>query len=166
MKRGHCKAKFEDEACSCSEFRTQENHKEGGPCLNCGHYPVQHAEVSDPNDYFSDLLKKWVIKHDQLTIGCLLGCGSFGDVYSATYCGSDFAVKVLKEDLVDTHSLNEFRKEVLALASIRHPNCINFVGATDEAPFMIVTFVFLFYLFFFLIFIYFSLFFFTSSIVQ
>jgi predicted Ser/Thr protein kinase len=63
-----------------------------------------------------------------------IGEGSFGVVYKGVYNGEDVAIKVIKHTEDDVAFVEEFCKEVLALAELSHPNIVRFIGACLERP--------------------------------
>ncbi|KAF7820251.1 serine/threonine-protein kinase CTR1-like isoform X1 [Senna tora] len=69
-----------------------------------------------------------------------IGTGSFGTVLRADWRGSDVAVKILKVQGFDAERYEEFRKEVLLMKRLRHPNIVLLMGAVFQQPnFSIVT---------------------------
>jgi serine/threonine protein kinase len=75
----------------------------------------------------------------------LSGCLAVGQVYKASWHGTDVAVKVLKDDHLEMLLENElpddvekarneqqqqFEHEAALLSTLRHPNIVNFLGFT------------------------------------
>eukprot|EP01087_Luapelamoeba_hula_P020947 TRINITY_DN7230_c0_g1_i2.p1 TRINITY_DN7230_c0_g1~~TRINITY_DN7230_c0_g1_i2.p1 ORF type:complete len:1005 (-),score=128.15 TRINITY_DN7230_c0_g1_i2:404-3418(-) len=72
--------------------------------------------------------------------GNSLGTGSFGTVFKAQLHGKDVAVKKLSTQKFDEKTLDEFRKEVAIMSTLRHPNVLLFMGAcTQPGNLLIVT---------------------------
>ncbi|CAD7700660.1 unnamed protein product [Ostreobium quekettii] len=74
----------------------------------------------------------WLIEADELRRGSIIGEGAFGTTYHGIWRGAQVAVKCVpvqsKEDMIS------FLREVEALAGIRHPNILPFLGACIVAP--------------------------------
>ena len=73
----------------------------------------------------------------------LIGSGGSAEVYKAKYRGTEVAVKKLKQ-ISPTNAANvikEFRREITALAMLRHPGLVLFMGAgiTTEGNVCIIT---------------------------
>lgn len=76
----------------------------------------------------------------QLKLGKRIGKGSFGEVFHGTYLGSDVAVKKLPANKITPEFMAEFAREAALMRSLRHPNVVQFLGATmDEPDICIVT---------------------------
>lgn len=60
---------------------------------------------------------------------CLPFAGSCGTVYRGFWFGSDVAIKVFAEQEYSMDLLEDFRKEVLIMKRLRHPNIVLFMGA-------------------------------------
>lgn len=86
-------------------------------------------------------LERWEI--DPLLIknpGTSLGTGSFGTVFKAELHGKPVAVKKLSTQKFDDKTLDDFRKEVAIMSTLRHPNVLLFMGAcTQPGNLLIVT---------------------------
>lgn len=48
-----------------------------------------------------------------------------------TYKGQDVAVKTLREDAIEEKDKIEFDREVMIMRSLRHPNIVQFIGASN-----------------------------------
>jgi hypothetical protein len=73
-----------------------------------------------------------------------IGDGSFGDVYKAKWQGSDVAVKVLKEGIVDLPEfMGDFIREAATWSKLTHPNITQFFGIcwTKPSPYIVVEYV-------------------------
>lgn len=76
----------------------------------------------------------------QLKLGKRIGKGSFGEVFIGTYLGTDVAVKKLPANKITPEFMAEFAREASLMRSLRHPNVVQFLGATmDEPDICIVT---------------------------
>eukprot|EP00246_Nothoceros_aenigmaticus_P011252 TRINITY_DN2997_c0_g1_i2.p1 TRINITY_DN2997_c0_g1~~TRINITY_DN2997_c0_g1_i2.p1 ORF type:complete len:449 (+),score=57.07 TRINITY_DN2997_c0_g1_i2:63-1409(+) len=71
----------------------------------------------------------------------LIGKGSFGEIRKAQWRGTPVAVKKIIPALAnDDLVVKDFRHEVDLLVRIRHPNCVQFLGAvTKQKPLLLVT---------------------------
>lgn len=71
------------------------------------------------------------------------GEGTFGTVYRADYLGTDVAVKLANDDVIDTPGFDvRFRRECAILSQLHHPNILGVVAVIMDAPrrkFAIVT---------------------------
>ena len=71
---------------------------------------------------------------EELIFGRLLGEGSYGAVYQATYRGQKAAVKQVLSSNMDDHHLAKFKEEVMLLTTLHHPNVILLLGASWTLP--------------------------------
>eukprot|EP01103_Thecamoeba_quadrilineata_P014399 TRINITY_DN4290_c0_g2_i1.p1 TRINITY_DN4290_c0_g2~~TRINITY_DN4290_c0_g2_i1.p1 ORF type:complete len:1044 (-),score=175.75 TRINITY_DN4290_c0_g2_i1:118-2904(-) len=78
------------------------------------------------------------IDYAQLVFGKKLGEGAFGEVYRAHLWGMDVAVKKIK---IENHlfPITELTNEIALLKTLRHPNCVLFLGFTRPPNFCIIT---------------------------
>ncbi|KAJ6248969.1 f-box only protein [Anaeramoeba flamelloides] len=80
-----------------------------------------------------------IIKYEELNEICNLAYGSYGEVYLANWLGVDVAVKQLIPDQNNEEGKINYQNEVLTLASLRHLNIVEFLGATNKYPYCLVT---------------------------
>ena len=83
----------------------------------------------------------WVIKKKDIFL-CEreLGRGAYGWVKEATFQGCRVAVKCLHNEIISSYNLALFNREMNMAARCRHPNLLQFIGATskgDGAPFIV-----------------------------
>uniref|UniRef100_A0A7M4EFH6 Tyrosine-protein kinase n=1 Tax=Crocodylus porosus TaxID=8502 RepID=A0A7M4EFH6_CROPO len=83
--------------------------------------------------------KKWVLNHEDVTLGELLGKGNFGEVYKGTLKDkTPIAVKTCKEDLPQELKI-KFLSEARILKQYDHPNIVKLIGVcTQRQPIYIV----------------------------
>gem|GEM_PF-1407463 len=84
------------------------------------------------------------IQPEDLDFESKIGDGSFGDVYKATWQGSEVAVKVLKEGIADlSEFMGDFLREAATWSKLTHPNITRFFGIcwTKPSPYIIVEYV-------------------------
>ncbi|XP_039161908.1 serine/threonine-protein kinase EDR1 [Eucalyptus grandis] len=74
------------------------------------------------------------IQWEDLDIDELIGQGSYGKVYHASWNGTDVAVKEFWDQ-------DDFRQEVRIMRGLRHPNVVLFMGAVARPPSIIMEFL-------------------------
>ena len=84
----------------------------------------------------------WEIPFRRLERGKKIGAGGCGQVYCGRYGNRKVAIKELFATLMNPGDLDEFKKEAALLASVRHPNIVQFFGVsqTDESFFIVTEF--------------------------
>ncbi|XP_039991096.1 tyrosine-protein kinase Fes/Fps isoform X2 [Xiphias gladius] len=86
------------------------------------------------------LKDKWVLEHDDIILGQLIGRGNFGEVYSGRLrsCHTPVAVKSCKENLAPEHK-SKFLMEARILKQYDHPNIVKLIGVcTQKQPIYII----------------------------
>ena len=81
----------------------------------------------------------WVIRREDIELtGPELGLGGWATVTVAKFRGIQVAVKQIHNEIICDHNLQLFQREMNMAARLRHPNLIQFIGATMEGEMMIV----------------------------
>ena len=82
----------------------------------------------------------WLIVRDEITMtGEVLGRGGWGKVKVGIFRGTRVAVKTLHEVIVNDYYLQLFSREMDVASRVRHPNLLQFIGATRMGQLMIIT---------------------------
>ncbi|KAM5300496.1 tyrosine-protein kinase Fer isoform 2-T2 [Ctenodactylus gundi] len=83
--------------------------------------------------------KKWILNHEDVTLGELLGKGNFGEVYKGTLKDKTaVAIKTCKEDLPQELKI-KFLQEAKILKQYDHPNIVKLIGVcTQRQPVYII----------------------------
>ncbi|XP_035297058.1 tyrosine-protein kinase Fer isoform X2 [Cricetulus griseus] len=83
--------------------------------------------------------KKWILNHEDVSLGALLGKGNFGEVYKGTLKDKTaVAVKTCKEDLPQELKI-KFLQEAKILKQYDHPNIVKLIGVcTQRQPVYII----------------------------
>ncbi|XP_059405846.1 tyrosine-protein kinase Fer-like isoform X2 [Carassius carassius] len=83
--------------------------------------------------------KKWILNHEDVNLGELLGKGNFGEVFRGTLRDKTLvAVKTCKEDLPQDLKI-KFLSEARILKQYDHPNIVKLIGVcTQRQPIYIV----------------------------
>ena len=81
----------------------------------------------------------WVVRREEIELtGPQLGIGGWATVTVAKFRGIQVAVKRIHDEIISHHNLQLFQREMNMAARLRHPNLIQFIGATMEGEMMIV----------------------------
>ena len=81
----------------------------------------------------------WVVRREEIELtGPELGVGGWATVTVAKFRGTQVAVKRIHVEIISHHNLQLFQREMNMAARLRHPNLIQFIGATIEGEMMIV----------------------------
>uniref|UniRef100_A0A8C9Y792 Tyrosine-protein kinase n=1 Tax=Sander lucioperca TaxID=283035 RepID=A0A8C9Y792_SANLU len=86
------------------------------------------------------LKDKWVLEHNDIILGPLIGRGNFGEVYSGRLRSDNtpVAVKSCKENLAPEHK-SKFLMEARILKQYDHPNIVKLIGVcTQKQPIYII----------------------------
>ena len=67
-----------------------------------------------------------------------LGVGDWATVTVAKFRGAPVAVKRIHNQIISRHNIQLFQREMNIAATLRHPNLIQFIGATMEREMVIV----------------------------
>ena len=82
----------------------------------------------------------WLIERNEITVtGEVLGRGGWGEVKVGVFRGTRVAVKTLYEVIVNDYYLQLFSREMDVASRVRHPNLLQFIGATKVGQLMIIT---------------------------
>ena len=82
---------------------------------------------------------QWVVRREEIELtGPELGRGAWATVSVAKFRGAQVAVKRIHNQLVSRHNIHLFRREMNMAAKLRHPNLVQFIGATVEGDMLIV----------------------------
>ena len=101
------------------------------------------AETKQELRLFEDRLQAnsthWVVRREEIELtGPELGVGGWATVTVAKFRGIQVAVKRIHNQIISHHNLQLFQREMNMAARLRHPNLIQFIGATLEGDMMIV----------------------------
>ena len=81
----------------------------------------------------------WIVRRGEIELtGPQLGVGSWATVTVAKFRGAIVAVKRIHDKIVSHHNIQLFQREMNIAAKLRHPNLVQFIGATMEGEMMIM----------------------------
>ena len=81
---------------------------------------------------------QWVVRMEEIELtGPELGRGAWATVSVAKFRGLQVAAKRIHNQIVCRRNIQLFRREMNMAASLRHPNLVQFIGATVEGDMMI-----------------------------
>ena len=73
----------------------------------------------------------WIISREEIHMTeHILGRGGWGEVKVATFRGLHVAAKCLHELIISQYNISVFAREMSIAAKVRHPNLLQFIGAT------------------------------------
>ena len=82
----------------------------------------------------------WVVhRNDVIMTDKVLGRGAWAEVRVAHFHGLDVAAKVLHDTIISDYNVSLFACEMNIASKIRHPNLLQFIGATTEGNPIILT---------------------------
>ncbi|KAG9414799.1 hypothetical protein AC1031_008214 [Aphanomyces cochlioides] len=70
------------------------------------------------------------IPFDDLAFIKIIGRGASGEVIKASYLGTNVVCKRIRRDAISLASIQRFREEIELMSSLRHPNIVQFIGAS------------------------------------
>ena len=82
----------------------------------------------------------WAVRREEIMMtGPELGRGGWATVSVATFRGTQVAAKSIHNFILSPHNIQLFRREMNMAARLRHPNLVQFIGATIEGSLVILT---------------------------
>ena len=105
-------------------------------------YQQQIQALRQQNEHYRSQNQSttWVVNRREINLSEKeLGRGAYGWVKEATFRGCKVAVKCLHNELISDYNLHVFDREMTIAARCRHPNLLQFIGATNEGVPLIVT---------------------------
>ncbi|CAI5741132.1 unnamed protein product [Hyaloperonospora brassicae] len=70
------------------------------------------------------------INFNDLKLQKIIGAGAFGEVIKGTYCGTPVVVKRMLRTKITEDNLRMFGDEIQLMMNLRHPNIVQFIGAS------------------------------------
>ncbi|CAI5741229.1 unnamed protein product [Peronospora destructor] len=70
------------------------------------------------------------INFNDLKLQKIIGAGAFGEVIKGTYCGTPVVVKRMLRTKITQDNLRMFGDEIQLMMNLRHPNIVQFIGAS------------------------------------
>ena len=82
----------------------------------------------------------WIVRSEEVEMtGPELGRGGWAIVSVATFRGVRVAAKTIHRLIISHHNVQLFRREMNMAARLRHPNLVQFIGASMEGNMVILT---------------------------
>ena len=79
------------------------------------------------------MLFRSIIQRDEVIISeVVLGTGAWGNVYQGSFRGCQVAVKQIHDLILSPHNRRLFEREMSIASRCRHPNLLQFMGATNN----------------------------------
>ena len=86
------------------------------------------------------LENQWVVERREIQLtGPELGRGGWATVSVATFRGARVAAKLIHNEIVSPYNIQLFKREMDMASRIRHPNLLQFIGATNVGQMVILT---------------------------
>ena len=77
--------------------------------------------------------KDWIIQREEVLLSeNVLGKGAWGSVRQGTFRGCQVAIKEIHELILSPHNRRLFEREMSIASCCRHPNLLQFIGATND----------------------------------
>ena len=97
-------------------------------------------DLTEYEERLQQLETQWVVRRAEIQLtGPELGRGGWATVSVATFRRAKVAAKSIHRQIVSPHNLQMFQREMNMAARLRHPNLVQFIGATTEGEMMILT---------------------------
>ncbi|XP_020603118.1 cAMP-dependent protein kinase catalytic subunit-like isoform X2 [Orbicella faveolata] len=91
------------------------------------------AAQEELSEYQRHQPRDWIIQREEvLQSASVLGKGAWGEVREGTFRGCQVAVKEIHEIILSAHNRRLFEREMSIASCCRHPNLLQFIGATND----------------------------------
>ena len=125
--------------------RQQELEEESRVCRDRAAQAERRLALSEQRsqeheEQLQRLENQWVVERREIQLtGPELGRGGWATVSVATFRGACVAAKLIHDDIVSPYNIRLFRREMDMASRIRHPNLLQFIGATNVGQMVILT---------------------------
>ena len=97
-------------------------------------------EAREADERLQEIDSHWVVRQNEIQLTTEeLGRGGWAAVKVAVFRGTRVAAKCFFQQIVSPYNRRLFRREMSMASRIRHPNLVQFVGATLEGEMIILT---------------------------
>ena len=103
---------------------------------------VEYAEfrAREAEAQLHELQSHWIIPARDINLTEeKLGTGAYGEVKVATFRETRVAAKCYHQILISEHNFRLFQREIVMAARLRHPNLVQFIGASTERELVLLT---------------------------
>ena len=77
--------------------------------------------------------RDWIIQHEEIVLSeNILGKGAWANVFEGTFRGCQVAVKEIHDLILSDYNRRLFEREMSIASRCRHPNLLQFIGATNN----------------------------------
>ena len=77
--------------------------------------------------------RDWIIQREEVVLSeSVLGKGACGEVRKSTFRSCQVAVKIIHDLILSDHNRRLFEREMTIASFCRHPNLLQFIGATND----------------------------------
>ena len=129
------RAQREKEAAQTREIEAREEAEREREQARLNQRRAEEAEAET-----RELETQWVVRRREIQLTNVeLGRGGWGAVTVANFRGIQVAAKCLYKDLTSAYYRDMFNREMNMAARLRHPNLIQFIGASIEGHPIILT---------------------------
>ena len=98
------------------------------------------ASLTECEEKLQHLESQWVVERREIQLtGPELGRGGWATVSVATFRGVHVAAKCVHDQIISPYNIYLFEREMDMAARIRHPNLLQFIGATRRGQLIILT---------------------------
>ena len=81
----------------------------------------------------------WTVQRNEIELTSQVGTGTWGEVKIAKFRGSRVAAKCFKHLIISDYNRLLYFREINMIACLRHPNLVQFIGASPEGDLIILT---------------------------
>ena len=133
------------EAERAAMARQQELEEEARVCRDRAAQAERRLALSElrsreREQQLQQLENQWVVERREIQLtGPELGRGGWATVSVATFRGARVAAKLIHDDIVSPYNIRLFRREMDMASRIRHPNLLQFIGATNVGQMVILS---------------------------
>ena len=133
------------EAERAAMARQQELEEESRVCRDRAAQAERRLALSEQRcreceEQLQRLENQWVVERREIQLtGPELGRGGWATVSVATFRGARVAAKLIHNEIVSPYNIRLFRREMDMASRIRHPNLLQFIGATNVGQMVILT---------------------------